>query len=207
MSDNDDHTNYWSELMENDETASVYMDSYGEGVGSKTRTVLGSFINDGETVLDVGCGPGWNYDHFEKFGPKLGNYLGMDYSKRFVRVANDRQPGKFTYGDARQIDQPDESWDVVVLQDTLEHTNGYEKPVREALRVARKRVIITFWRMNKKETDDMNDDGKDGWGASYSRIGWESFLNTLSYVWHQYDYTSAYEHKRDYYIIEKEDQK
>ena len=196
--------NYWDLLMVDDFTASVYMAAYDEGVGSKTRMVLGEFINDGESVLDVGCGPGWNYDHFLKYGPEIGDYLGMDYSKRFVRVANVRNSGKYIHGDARHISQPDESWDVVILQDVLEHTNGYKDPVNEALRVARKRIIITFWRMNMTAGDVINDDGNDGWGASYSQKDWEAFLNSLKYVWHQYDYTSAYKHKRDYYIIEKE---
>ncbi len=196
--------NYWDNLMGDDETAATYMYDYDEGVGSKTRITLGSFINDGETVLDVGCGPGWNYDHFKKYGPDVKKYLGLDYSKRFVRVANRRNEGKYAYGDVRKINQPDNSWDVVVLQDVLEHTNGYDGPVREALRVAKKRVIITFWRMNMHETDTINDDGDDGYGASYARENWESFLNSLPYVWFYFDFTSAYEHKREFYILEEE---
>jgi ubiquinone/menaquinone biosynthesis C-methylase UbiE len=43
--------------------------------------------------------------------------------------------------------QSKDEYDVVIMQDALEHTNGYEKPVREALRVAKKRAIFTFWHL------------------------------------------------------------
>src|SRR3990167_4282738 len=140
--------NFWDKLSATDEGAAVYMSTYGEGPGCPTRFALGEFINDGESVLDVGCGPGWNYDHFKEHGPEV-DYKGLDYSERFVRVANQRNPGKYEVGDVRKVNELDESWDVVILQDVLEHTNGYKKPIKEALRVARKRVIISFWRLNE----------------------------------------------------------
>lgn len=197
--------NFWDELMETDEGAANYMNSYGEGPGFETRHTIGSFINDGESVLDVGCGPGWNFDHFKEHGPKV-LYKGLDYSPRFVRVANQRHPRKFSIGDARHLEEPDESFDVVILQDCLEHTNGYEKPVTEALRVARKRVIISFWHLDGNEgTEHINDDGNDGWGAWYDKKLWEEFLNTLPYVWHHLDVTpEGKTHKWDFYVLDKE---
>jgi ubiquinone/menaquinone biosynthesis C-methylase UbiE len=194
--------NYWDKLSGDDESAAVYMLTYGEGPGCPTRHTLGSFINDGESVLDVGCGPGWNYDHFKEYGPQVA-YRGMDYSERFVRVANQRNPGIYTLGDVRNIDQPNEFWDVVVMQDSLEHTNGYEEPVREALRVAKKRAIFTFWHLTEND-DHINDDGDDGYGAWYSKPKWEEFLNTLPYVWFDYELEYPAGRIRNYYIIDKE---
>ena len=179
-------SNYWDELMATDEGAANYMESYGEGAGSDTRHILSSFINDGETVLDVGCGPGWNLDHFKIYGPDVADYRGLDYSKRFIRVANQRSKSKyniepFAYGDCRDLDEEDKSWDVVVLQDVLEHTNGYEKPVQEALRVARKRIIVTFWKAMRADGEghQINVDGNDGFGATYEGKLWEEYLDSL----------------------------
>ena len=208
--------NFWDLLMGDDESAANYMSSYGEGVGFVTRYTIGEFINDGESVLDVGCGPGWNLDHFAEYGPKLKKYKGTDYSERFVRVANKRRKEKqypveiylpYTLGDVRDIEEPDSSWDVVILQDCLEHTNGYEKPVREALRVARKRIIISFWHLEGNEgTEHINDDGDDGWGAWYDKTKWEMFLNELPYVWHHTELTpKGKTHQWDFYIIQKEE--
>lgn len=182
--------NYWDDLMATDEGAANYMESYGEGPGCGTRMIIGGFIKEGETVLDVGCGPGWNFDHFMKYGPAISSYKGLDYSERFVRVANKRvmdiaktSSGPFELGDVRDIKEENYSWDVVILQDVLEHTNGYEKPIKEAIRVARNRVIVTFWRSAPDSNDQINDDGNDGYGANYSLKKFDKFLNKLGYKW------------------------
>ena len=82
-------TDYWDNLMESDDNAAVYMHTYGEGVGSSTREIIANFLNEGESVLDIGCGPGWNMDHFKDMNLK--RYKGTDLSPRFVRVANNRR--------------------------------------------------------------------------------------------------------------------
>lgn len=208
-------SNYWDNLMETDDNASVYMYSYGEGPGTETRHVIGNFINEGESVLDVGCGPGWNADHFVEYGPLISRYKGTDLSPRFVRVANKRRVENgwdneilpFEVGDMRDIKEPDESWDVVILQDALEHTNGYEKPVSEALRVAKKRVIISFWRMNPFRENKINDDtkeGTDGYGAEYNQLDWEKYLNTLDYPWMDTETSKKANRPHLFYIIDKE---
>lgn len=209
--------NYWDKLMATDEGAANYMESYGEGPGCETRKIIGSFINDGETVLDVGCGPGWNLDHFDTYGPKVSRYSGIDYSERFVRVANQRWADKlgvnwtkppFIKGDCRQLLEGDESWDVVILQDVLEHTNGFEGPVLEALRVARKRVIVTFWRkFNSKEEHDINDDGDDGYGATYSGKLWYDFLHSLPYSYVETETSKAANRWHQYFVIDKEEKR
>lgn len=196
--------NFWDKLTGDDDGASEYMLTYGEGPGCATRHTLGSFINSGETVLDVGCGPGWNFDHFEIYGPLVGDYLGLDYSERFVRVANQRNPDKYALGDVREIRENDESWDVVIMQDVLEHTNGYEIPVKEALRVARRRAIFTFWHLTEND-NHINDDGNDGWGAWYSKPKWETFLDTLDYSWFHHEITDS--KTRDFYVVDKEEPK
>jgi hypothetical protein len=87
------------------------------------------------------------------------------------------------------------------MQDVLEHTNGYEVPVHEALRVAKKRAIFTFWHLTEND-DHINDDGDDGWGAWYSRPKWEAFLDTLGLEWHHHQIFDT--KARDFYIVEKE---
>lgn len=201
--------NYWSNLMGTDDMAANYMDSYGEGPGCETREIIGSFINDGESVLDVGCGPGWNLDHFIKHGPQVGDYLGLDLSERFIRIANKRHSHTefFKLGDCRDLKQRNGSFDVVILQDVLEHTNGYEKPVKEALRVAKRRVIISFWRMDRIRENKINDDtarGDDGYGAEYNQNDWEVYLNSLPFPWMDTESSPRANRKHLFYIINKE---
>ena len=212
--------NYWTELMGTDESAATYMDSYGQGPGCETRLIVGSFINDGESVLDVGCGPGWNFDHFNQYGPKVRAYRGIDYSDRFVRVAKERflrnhpsskTTGKFRLGDCRDLKEPDDSWDVVILQDVLEHTNGYERPLSEALRVAKKRIIVSFWRgqmrddfANDTGVSKVRDDGNDGFCGEYSKIEWEKYLDSLDLHWLETQCSPEANRWNRFYIIDLE---
>jgi ubiquinone/menaquinone biosynthesis C-methylase UbiE len=205
-------SNYWDDLMGDDTGAANYMLSYGEGPGSLLRSVIGEFINNGDSVLDAGCGPGWNLDHFMLHGPAVSRYKGTDYSERFVRVANARakrragtSSGPYELGDVRDVKEDDLSWDVVIMQDCLEHTNGYDKPIQEALRVAKKRVILTFWHLTDKDEDnDINDDGNDGYGAWYSRSKLEKYLEATGYVWFHTTVPRQSNNLHDVYIIEKE---
>jgi ubiquinone/menaquinone biosynthesis C-methylase UbiE len=205
--------NYWDNLLGDDDHAASYMMTYGEGPGCDTRHVLSNFINVHETVLDVGCGPGWNMDHFAEYGPMLERYKGVDYSERFVRVANQRRKQldtptsyamPFELQDCRELKEPDNSWDVVLLQDCVEHTNGYEKPLQEALRVARKRVIVAFWHLLEDQDEDgsKNDDGNDGYGYWYSRTKWEHYLDKLDVSW--FHHRIKDNKNRDFYIIDKD---
>lgn len=204
--------NFWNELMGSEEEAGNYMISYGEGPGTETRHVLSNFVNVGESVLDVGCGPGHNMEHFMEYGPMLKRYKGVDYASYFVNAANKRRREKqvpseyalpFAVQDCRELLEPDKSWDVVIIQDCLEHTNGYERPMREALRVARKRIIVAFWHlMDKEEDNPVNDDGNDGWGAWYSGPKWEKYLDSLGLDWMHHQIIDHQNKPRDFYIIE-----
>lgn len=208
--------NYWDQLMESDAGAAQYMDTYGEGPLTETRTIIGNLVNDGESVLDVGSGPGWNMEYFTKYGPKISTYKGVDYSERFIRVSNARRKEyenpsttkilPFQLQDCRALKEPANSWDVVVLQDVLEHTNGYEESILEALRVARKRVIVVFWKPFRVpgDGDQINDDGNDGYGSNYEQGPWEKFLDSLGYIWFDTETSPAANRHHLYYIIDKE---
>lgn len=174
---------YWEDNF-TDESAAEYMVTYGEGPGTPLRFFIGKLLKAGESVLDVGCGPGWNFDHLLEHGPSV-KYRGMDYSKRFIKVASERvKPMQiFKVGDVRDIPEPDKSFDVVILQDVLEHTNGYEVPLNEALRVARRMVIVTFWHLKDEDDPHINEDGGDTFGAWYDKREWEGYLDKLKLSW------------------------
>lgn len=195
--------NFWDDHMGTDEGAANYMMTYGEGPGSDTRKELSSILKKGEAVLDVGCGPGWNYDHFKEYGPEV-IYKGVDYSERFIRVAKERQPNaNFEVQDCRDLKEDTGSYDVVILQDVLEHTNGYEKPIKEAMRVARSRIVVIFWRPFDPNMDEdvINDDGGDGYGATYSQSKWDKFIDNYEYT--HFSLGKEANRAHDFYVIWK----
>lgn len=208
-------TNFWNNLMGSREEAATYMLSYGEGPGTDTRKILERFITKNDSVLDVGCGPGWNMDHFAEYGPKVRLYKGVDYASYFVEVANERRAQKqlntfsepFELQDCRDLQEPDNSWDVVIVQDCLEHTNGYEKPIQEALRVSRGRVIVGFWHLvhDKVHAPKINDDGDDGYGTWYSASDWRDYLDTLPVSWFHEQIIDHQGKPRDFYVLNKKE--
>lgn len=103
-------------------------------------------LHDGESLLDVGCGPGTVYEDIQNSGKAI-RYRGIDIAAGFVEACQELFPeGDFRVGDACRIDEPDDSFDTVLLRHVLEHTVNFELPIEEAYRVARKRVIIVLWR-------------------------------------------------------------
>jgi len=86
------------------------------------------------TILDVGCG---NRPYEDLFTPYAKRYIGNDFNGR---------PGVDIISSAENIDLPNESCDVVLLLQTLEHVNDPLKVLIETQRLLTKggRVFITI---------------------------------------------------------------
>ncbi len=85
-------------------------------------------INDGERVLDIGCGYGAVAKSVAKAKPQS-VITGVDLDKGRLSQAkrdNQLQNLDFYFGDATQS-VPDGNWDVVILSNVLEHLN--DRPV------------------------------------------------------------------------------
>lgn len=82
-------------------------------------------------VLDVGCGNGEDF---------LGSLSHPDVT--FYDVNEFALPN-FVQGDAHNLPFEDGSYDTVVLAEILEHLRDPEQALREAVRVARQRVLVT----------------------------------------------------------------
>lgn len=104
------------------------------------------FLNGNETVLDAACGTGYGSSILCKKAAKV---LGMDISSETIKFAQDHYQQKnirFQACDAsREIPLPDESVDVVVSFETLEHVRNQENMLSEFKRVLKKggRLVIS----------------------------------------------------------------
>ena len=152
-----------------------YIRSYGEGVGVPSRDWLHTQVRDGESLLDVGCGPGCTYENLLVHDRSV-TYRGLDFAQGFVDVCREMFPGgDFRLGDACELDEPDDSFDVVLLRHVLENTPGYQIPLEEAYRVARKRVVVVLWRALTDRPTSIKS-VVSGDANDYNRSDFESFI-------------------------------
>lgn len=169
-------TTWWDKNITNHKN---YMRGHGDSVGVPSRNWLLTVIRDGESLLDVGCGPAVEYENLKIHGRDI-DYKGIDYSQSMVDASRELYPeGNFQLGDAMHLDEPDSSYDTVLLRHVLEHTPGYHTPIREAYRVARRRVVIVKWRPLYAGVDQIEDKGDFGYCSDYNRADFELFIKNF----------------------------
>ncbi|MDP3728022.1 MAG: class I SAM-dependent methyltransferase [bacterium] len=99
----------------------------------------GIALQEGETILDVGSGPGELSTLFQ------GDYAGVDYSNTYVAYAKKKYPGKnFFQGNVLQLSIPEKSYDVILLASFIHHFSDVEvdQILQNLSTVARKRIIL-----------------------------------------------------------------
>ena len=87
-------------------------------------------------LLDVGCGMG---DLLEKF--RYRQRHGIDISEEYLTIARKRGL-KVTRAQAEDIPFPDDTYEVVVATDILEHVFDLNLVARELVRVSRNFIIV-----------------------------------------------------------------
>lgn len=111
----------------------------------RQQEMLASFLNDlnlkeDTAALEVGCGTGPVSRAMLELD-NISTVTGIDPSPVFISYANklskDLSNIKFETGDARNLDIPDESFDLVIFYTTLSHVPSPELALAEACRVLR----------------------------------------------------------------------
>lgn len=94
------------------------------------------------TVLEVGCGGGYNSELIKSQFPSI-DYSGVDISAPMVEIAADHYPDRFfAVGSAYDLSFGDSSFDVVIDGVALLHMSGWRTALAEYARVARANVIL-----------------------------------------------------------------
>lgn len=96
-----------------------------------------------DTVLDVGCGEGFTLArlHKEKIGK---TFEGIEYDQAAVDLGNKLYPTlNIKHGDIYKLPYRNNSFDLVVATEVLEHLENPKKAYRELLRVSRKYVLLS----------------------------------------------------------------
>ncbi|MGF1583934.1 MAG: class I SAM-dependent methyltransferase [Bacteroidales bacterium] len=120
------------------------------------RKSLSYILNNisGESVLDIACGRGYLVSLLaDKYPGK--NIYGIDIIAPEISAKPDNL--HITCGDIENIDFPDNYFDTVICAHTLEHTQNFDKALRELRRVCRSRLIIVVPRQREyKYTFDLH---------------------------------------------------
>lgn len=99
-------------------------------------------LQEGERLLDVGCGPGDAALALAADVGATGHLVGVDSSASMLTVARERAGTakcsvRFSVGDALSLDEPDASFDVARSERTLQWVTDPEAAVAELARVLR----------------------------------------------------------------------
>src|SRR5687768_11913811 len=92
----------------------------------------------GETVIDIGCGPGFLCEQMAEIVGSKGRVLGIDVSQDLLALARDRNNREWlTYqdGDAKALKVDDSSFDVAVSVQVLEYVDDPDRALSEMHRV------------------------------------------------------------------------
>jgi len=82
-------------------------------------------------ILEIGCGTGGNFSVLDKWGKTVG----LDFSKEALKFCQKRGHNDLILSKAEEIDFPDNSFDLVVALDVLEHIKDDKKAIKESWRV------------------------------------------------------------------------
>jgi 2-polyprenyl-3-methyl-5-hydroxy-6-metoxy-1,4-benzoquinol methylase len=94
------------------------------------------------TILDIACGSGFGSDYLAQLGNTV---VGADLSEATIADCNNKfhQTNlSFRVVDGTNIQYSDESFDVIISFETIEHTTEYQKMLNEFKRVVKKNGLI-----------------------------------------------------------------
>lgn len=106
------------------------------------------------SIIEVGCGNGWNSEVISFLLKIPIDYCGIDISQTMTSKGRKIYPGRaFLLGDATSLPVKDQSCDILLSGTVLMHLPGYAEAVRESFRVTRRWCIFhTVPVMKSRET-------------------------------------------------------
>ena len=117
----------------------------------------------GAKVLELGCGSANDYRYWSSYGiASFINYTGMDISPINIRNARKRHPHEnFRTADACNTGYADESFDIVVAFDLIEHLSPdkMQTVLAEASRISRNEIWISCFNAGTFPLHEFKADG------------------------------------------------
>ena len=107
-------------------------------VAQRLETIRQLNLSSGESVLDIGCGPGYLCESMGEIVGRHGAVVGIDISTDLIALCNRRKTStwlSYAVGDATNVNHADASFDVVVCTQVAEYVPDVDRVLSEAFRV------------------------------------------------------------------------
>lgn len=104
-----------------------------------------------EKVLEVGCGRGFYLKNFKKIWPDL-NLTGIDLNEKYLKVASgfiSNSQVKLLQADVTSLPFKDDTFDLVIASEILEHIENDEQAIAEIFRVLKPKGVVLITVPNK----------------------------------------------------------
>jgi ubiquinone/menaquinone biosynthesis C-methylase UbiE len=134
-----------------------------------------------KTLLDCGCGVCTEYYGYKEDGYEI-EYTGIDATKMLVEMGQ-KSGINVVEGYLEELPFEDKKFDVVYIRHVLEHLPHYHESMSEAIRVAKKEVIVVFFIKPNEEQDFIDYNGWDNlFHNHYNKEGFENYLLSNEHV-------------------------
>jgi len=117
----------------------------------RLRIVFGELLNSGDIngkrFLEVGCGLGFFSQKAVELGAKV---TGVDVGARLVKKNRKKIPkGRFLVASASDLPFSDNSFDVVLCTEVIEHVEDQDRAVKELVRVLKEGGVLVVTTPNR----------------------------------------------------------
>lgn len=139
----DNSQSSFDEFWNDDGVVSEYLGQARQQFYSDVLGACGEYLRG--HVADIGCGPGFVLKALSTM-KGIDALYGVDFSRSSIKRCREEYPGGiFLMGDIYHLACPNDSFDVVICMETLEHLERAPEAIRELFRICRKggHVIIT----------------------------------------------------------------
>jgi len=186
-------------------------EKYGLNINYAGKKLVAHLLGDDcQSVLDVGCGNGLVYKAIKEEGKLPSKYKGVDLSSKMIETCQKMYPEvEWEQEDADQLKEENESYDIVLLFHVHESMNSYQQSIKEALRVAKKKVIIVFWKgLTNLDEDIIQEMPYNGWTSFYCAKKFFTFLKEIDYSYAPWLelYCDGFRYNL-YFVLDKEHQR
>ncbi|MCH5286808.1 MAG: methyltransferase domain-containing protein [Christensenellaceae bacterium] len=116
-------------------------------------------IEDGATVLEIGCGPGALMQSLARWYPRSA-LRGIDRDENFIRFAREKVPSaQFDVGDATRLPYEEGSFDVTLSHTVMEHVepSGFLREQHRVLRQGGACLVLSVRRVIDVQAPVMED--------------------------------------------------